>query len=168
MGELARLLGDDTLARPLHCYGGGGQRDASPCWDTWYEEFTPTDRRRLSRFMGGSVTPDTLASWLGVSVDDAMWQWRRAALAELENLRRDPLADDYAQAESAADDEADNEPMGVNELASYFDVSPNLIAQWRRRGKLPTPWRIVSGTPIWLYRDIRFVKISKGRQIGAE
>jgi len=165
MGELARILGDDKLARPQRC---GARRDPSPCWDAWYEEFTPTDRRRLGPFMGGEVSPDTLASWLGTSVDEAMWQWRQAALAELASLRHDPLDDDYLAAEVEADDEADGEPMGPVELAAYFGVSNNLIAQWRRRGKLPAPWRVVSGTPIWRYGDIRFTEISKGRQIGAE
>lgn len=165
MSELDRLLAGDKLARPQRC---GTKRDPSPCWDAWYEEFSSTDRRRLGPFMGGSVSPDVLASWLGTSVDQAMWAWRQAALAELASLAHDPLSDDYQAAETAVDDEADNEPMGVLELASYFDVSANLIAQWRRRGKLPAPWRVVSGTPIWLYRDVRFLKISKGRQIGAQ
>jgi hypothetical protein len=152
MGELARLLDGDAMARPQRC---GSGRDPSPVWDTWYEEFSSTDRRRLGPFMGGSVTPDVLAGWLHISVDDAMWQWRQAALAELKSLTHDPLEDDYAQAESAAMEEADNELFGINELAAYWDVKPGTIAVWRHRGKLPNAWRIISGTPIWRFGDIR-------------
>ena len=158
VGELARILRDDALARPQR---QGAKRDPSPVWDTWYEEFSSTDRRRLAPFMGGAVAPDVLASNLGLTVDAAMWQWRSSCLAELKSLAYDPLFDDYAAAEAAADDEADAELLGPQELASFYGVSAQLIAQWRRRGKLPPAWRVVSGVPLWRFGDIRHHEISK-------
>lgn len=144
MGELARILGDDKLARPTH----------DPCWDAWHAEFSSTDRKRLAPFMGGSVTPDVLASWLYVSVDDALWKWREACLAELKSLRHDPLADDYHQAAQAELDEADARLVGPSELAEYWGVTNNCIRVWKHRGKLPTPHLVISGTPIWRWGDV--------------
>lgn len=47
------------------------------------------------------------------------------------------------------------ELWGVEDLARELGVSPALVAQWRRRGKLPDPDYVVSGRPIWLAEGIR-------------
>jgi hypothetical protein len=51
-------------------------------------------------------------------------------------------------------DDLDAELFGPQELAAFYKVSPSLIAQWRRRDKLPPAWRVISGVPIWRYVDI--------------
>jgi hypothetical protein len=38
---------------------------------------------------------------------------------------------------------------GVNEIAQAIGVSRWLVAQWRRRGKLPKPDQMLSTGPIW-------------------
>lgn len=146
-GELERLLGSDRLARPSKCFGGRGgtERDPSPLWDIWYSEFTPTERRRCATFMGGTVGPDTLATWLATDVDSAMRTWRTACLLELDGLAGSAV-DTYGEAptEPGYDD-----LVGIQELAVAFDKSPGAIRLWKMRGRLPAPDYTVSGTPIW-------------------
>ena len=150
-GELHRLMGEDRLARPRRA---GNGRDPAPEWDAWYTEFTSTDRRRLGRFMvdaPAGIAPDVLATWLGTSVDDAMRQWRVAALAELGSLEHDYWADDVHAAESAELAAADATLVGPQELACAFGVTQACIHQWRHRGRLPEPQWIISGVPIWTW-----------------
>jgi len=160
--ELDRIMGADRLARP---HAVAGRRDPAPEWDTWYEEFTSTDRRRLVAFTvaDGGVAPDVLATWLGTSVDDAMWQWRQAALAELKSLQHDYLAQDRDQEEAALLAAADAALLGPQELAAACGVSPAVIHQWRRRERLPQADLVISGVPMWYWRTIAHVVEARER-----
>lgn len=151
-GELDRIMGADKLARPDHMFGGGGKRDPSPLWDDWYEDFTPTERRQLAPFMGGAVSPDTLATWLHCSVHEAMQQWKTACLLTLRTVN--PWVE-KARAQARDDDRVSpSDLMASHELAAYLGVETNTVAQWRRRGKLPVADLILTGTEIWTRQTI--------------
>lgn len=40
-------------------------------------------------------------------------------------------------------------PMGCVEIAQHFGVQPKTVHQWVRRGHLPEPTWICSGTRLW-------------------
>lgn len=48
----------------------------------------------------------------------------------------------------------DCELVGLMEIADLCQVEHRTATVWRQRGRLPEPFRIVSGTPIWLKPDI--------------
>ncbi len=162
-GELERICGPDRLAMPAFPYGGKGgrQRDPSPCWDVWYEEFTPTDRRRLARFMGGSLTPDVLATWHGVSVDVCLRMWRTACLAELKSCRMPPV--DVDEWEMSGTREALAGIVGPQEVADRLGVKVPTVHQWRKRNLLPPPVRVISGVPLWSGGEIDTWALDTGR-----
>lgn len=44
--------------------------------------------------------------------------------------------------------------IGLTEIAELLKVERNVVDQWRRRGRLPDPLKIVSGNPVWARQDI--------------
>lgn len=40
------------------------------------------------------------------------------------------------------------------EIAERLGIRRQTVAVWKVRGLLPEPWRIVSGVPMWEWRDI--------------
>ena len=157
MSELDRVMGSDRLARPVRA----GRRDPSPIWDVWYEEFTPTDRRRLGPFMGGAVSPDTLAHWLDMSVDDALRWWRTHCLLELKSQQ---VADiDVSEWQQADRDAKLADILGPQEIADRLSVQVNTVWQWRKRDIMPIPARIISGVPLWTAEQIDGWAAATGR-----
>jgi transposase-like protein len=43
----------------------------------------------------------------------------------------------------------DTRTYGLIDIARELGRSRQLLAQWRRRGKLPSPDAVVSGRPVW-------------------
>jgi MerR-like DNA binding protein len=43
---------------------------------------------------------------------------------------------------------------GIAEIAQAIGVSPNLVKQWHRRGKLPPPTAVLAMGPVWTGRRI--------------
>lgn len=44
--------------------------------------------------------------------------------------------------------------VGPMEIAERLGTRRQTVAVWKARGLLPEPWRIVSGVPMWEWRDI--------------
>jgi transposase-like protein len=161
------MMRGEKLARPLHPYGNttrkDGLRDPSPIWDAWYETFTPTDRRRLVAFTTpGGISPDQLAGELGVSVDDALLQWRRACLATPEV----EIVVDVDEWEMADLRQTLSRLLGPQEVAQRLEVQANTVHQWCKRRastRIPEPVRVVSGIPLWLDSDIDAWALETGR-----
>lgn len=45
-------------------------------------------------------------------------------------------------------------PYGIAEIARALDARPETVAQWRRRGKLPTPTAELAMGPVWTAEEI--------------
>jgi hypothetical protein len=43
---------------------------------------------------------------------------------------------------------------GVSEIAQALGVSPGLVAQWHKRGKLPEPDARLAMGPVWAARSV--------------
>lgn len=46
------------------------------------------------------------------------------------------------------------ELAGTEEIADLLRVERRTVNVWRTRGRLPDPYAVISGTPIWLKGDI--------------
>ena len=137
VSELSRIMGADRMASPT----------PSPEWDEW-RTWPSSDRNRLKRFMGGgAMTPDQLATDLGLSVDQALRVWREACFVELDHGKSDKMdAAEWREAEIAA---ALAEIVGPQEIADRLAVQVNTVHMWRKRNILPIPARVISGVPLW-------------------
>lgn len=63
-------------------------------------------------------------------------------------------------------DEADWErldPVGIPEIATRLGVERQTVDQWRLRGRLPGPDRVVGGRPVWAWATIRDWAVGTGR-----
>jgi len=46
------------------------------------------------------------------------------------------------------------ELVGPSDIAARLGVTPQAVAQWKRRGLLPLPVRTISRVPLWQWEDI--------------
>jgi predicted DNA-binding transcriptional regulator AlpA len=111
--------------------------------------------------MGGSLSPDTLATWLHVSVDDALRQWKVACLSSLKSEQVAPIdADEWQDATTVA---ALQDIVGPQEVAERLGVQVNTVHIWKKRGILPRPARVISGVPLWSTGAIDAWALATGR-----
>lgn len=149
LAELDQLTRENQLARPIPVRDRWGRykRDPGGQWD-WFYALDADERAYLSRrHMGGTVGPDDIATWQGTDIDTAMNRW--VAAARRARAHADTLADDYET--SSVDD---NELLGPDEVADLLCVQRNTLAQWRKRGQLPEPYKVLSSLPIWRRCDV--------------
>lgn len=164
--ELERLCGTDRMARPSKPLGEGtcGKRDPSPVWDAWYQLPLGT-RRRLLPFMASpgerGELPDQLGQIMGVDgPDEAIATW--AAACQLARSGEDlgVSANDWAWQATA---DALSDIVGPQEVADRLAVQCNTVHQWRKRGLMPVPARIISGVPLWASAAIDSWALETGR-----
>ena len=53
--------------------------------------------------------------------------------------------------------------VGLEEIAVLLKVPRSTVDQWRWRGVLPDPLKVISGNPIWYRQDIEAWAIETGR-----
>lgn len=150
--ELDRITGGDTMTLA----------GRTPEWDEWHT-WPVRDRKRLERFMGGSLTPDRLATDLGCSVHEALREWRSACFVALDGGRADAI--DAFEWEWKASLDALGEIVGPQEVADMFGVALGTVYQWRKRGLLPQAARVVSRTPLWVAATIEWWGLETGRLV---
>lgn len=52
---------------------------------------------------------------------------------------------------------------GLTEVAQALGVSPNVVRQWHKRGKLPEPTARLSAGSVWVAKDIEpWIKTMRG------
>lgn len=44
--------------------------------------------------------------------------------------------------------------VGTEEIAEVLQVERRTVNVWKQRGRLPEPYAVISGTPIWLRDEI--------------
>lgn len=44
--------------------------------------------------------------------------------------------------------------VGTEEIAEMLEVERRTVNVWKQRGRLPDPYAVISGTPIWLRDDV--------------
>lgn len=133
-----RLMPEGALTAPpsprVDAFAGGE-------WD-WYYALSPAGKRKVLRHcQRDGLGPDTCAHAAGY---DDVEVWARELLAAVE-APRSPKTEPapFAQMLDAS------ELVGPVEVAAMLDVAANTIHQWVRRGVLPVPWAVVSGTRLW-------------------
>jgi predicted DNA-binding transcriptional regulator AlpA len=144
------LIGSTKLSRPVPVRDRWGRykRDPGGEWD-WFYDLPADERAYISRahMTATGLHPDELATWLATDTDTAMNRWVLAARRA--RAHADTLADDYDT--SCVDD---NELLGPDEVADLLCVQRNTLAQWRKRGQLPEPYKVLSSLPIWRRCDV--------------
>lgn len=55
--------------------------------------------------------------------------------------------------------------IGLQDMVEMFDMTEGSVQQWRIRGVLPEPLRVIGRTPVWLYSDIVAWAKETGRTI---
>jgi len=113
------------------------------------------------------VEVDVLATMTALDIDE--WAERFISSVRAARHRKmrslDVLSDEWEEM-SSADDE--DELMGPDEVASLLVVKRNTLAQWRHRGKLPSPCMVLSGLPIWRRGDVMAFAVITGREVLSE
>jgi hypothetical protein len=151
--ELDRLMGGDRMSLASR----------SPEWDEWYT-WPDTDQRRLRHFMSrdGAMTPDQLATDLGVSCDQALRVWRQACFVALDRASDIDAAEwEYSEAMSLL-----AEIIGPHEVAQLLEVAVGTVHQWAKRRsttRFPMAARTVSGVPLWTREQILGWAATTGR-----
>jgi len=59
-----------------------------------------------------------------------------------------------------------NDPVGTAELAVRLGVERSTVYQWRRRGLMPEPDLVLSGTPVWEWSTVEQWAAATGRLEG--
>lgn len=146
--------------RPIRGRTGTMMRADGGHWD-WYYALDDTTREYVRReyTVPGGLGPDVLATMLGLDIDEAMSRWLEVVLAN-KGLGKYSETDEWDVPESVRHLEREvgdvnpRDMVGPTEIAQMLDVTLGAIRQWRRRGILPPPLKVVSGTPIWDRVDI--------------
>ena len=165
--ELERLMGPDRMARPLKPLGEGSDaanRDPRSSWDAWYS-LPMAARRRLLPYMapaGHGLQPDDAAMVMGVDTPDAALE-RWAAACELARAGAWSPKADAPEWEWQAAQDALADIVGPHEVAAELGVAIGTVHQWRKRGLMPEPTRVISGVPLWTRAEIMGWALETGR-----
>lgn len=55
------------------------------------------------------------------------------------------------------------ELVGISEVADRLQVKRATVDRWRQRELLPAPGWVVSGTPVWLWGEVKAWAVRTGR-----
>lgn len=152
-GEVARLSGGDTLAKPKPRRDRRGRwhRDPGAQWD-WFYDLEPCEQKYLQRCYMSSegIGPDIFASYAGTDIDTAMDAWLVNVRIARERIT-DPFSEEYYAPE---EDTSERVPWGYAEISQALGVGISTVHQWMNRtkaGKLDFPPAdlVVHGLPTW-------------------
>ena len=148
-------MADNKLVSPPPPRMGRPGVFSSGEWDDYYELEDSVRRFIRRNLCGGELAPDQIAAEMGLDVPTFWHQLEVAVGAALDSR---PVAQYDDTTASLAD------LMGPREVAGYFSVEVNTIAQWRKRHRdFPYPVLELSGRLIWDVRDLERWGIACGR-----
>ena len=167
LGEIDRLLEGNKIRKPRpvrELRGGQWRRDPAGEFD-WYYQLPATERAYVSReYMAANGAPiDALASNAGYGVAVDAFADDLVAAIRAARSRRLTLVDPDGWNEETPED--DDELLGPAEVADLLNVKRNTLAKWRERGKLPEPYTVLSGLPIWRRGDVMAFVVETGREV---
>lgn len=166
LGEVARLTADNKIARPrpVRDRWGRWHRDPSGEMD-WFYGLPETERAYVQRYYMApdGVEVDVLATMLDMGVDEWSDHFIDAVRAARDKRFRslDVFDDEWQEFHQEDDDEL----LGPDEVAELLAVKRNTLAQWRHRQKLPEPFMVLSGMPIFRRGDVMAFAVDTGREV---